>query len=125
MNPQSDSHRVPQSAAAEANLLAGWLPPETHPPALGGDVPARIEVAGAVFGVWVTPAGDYAISCDLTGAADWLRGPDGRVSLLLDAAGADGEHVFAGRLLPPPPSPRPAGVVVPLHRRRRRPPRAG
>ncbi len=119
MNPDDSADRLPSDAAAAANRDARLHPPA---PALGGGQPqpARIELAGAVLGFSVTPGGDLAISVDLTEAAEWLRAPEGTVSLLLTSLLAAGEQtVFAGRLLPPDPPPdpdaSPGRVVIPLY----------
>jgi len=111
---------------ADDNMSAQFIVPERHPPALGGDRPAGISLAGAVVSAWVTPDGDYMVSFDFTQAADRLRGDDGTVGLRVVVAGAEGGDVYAGRHLPPdPPEEDSGGVVVPMYGHDRRPPYAG
>ncbi len=125
MNPQDSTHRIPQPAATDANRDVRLHPPE-YAPELGEHVPARIELAGAFFQVWVTPAGDYEMSVDLTDAAPWLRGSDGTVSLRLSDRQ---EKLFAVHLQPPArpaePDDGPAGVILPMYRNGRRRPYPG
>ncbi len=98
----------------KANLAA-----VLHPPASADD-PAGIEVAGAVFSVWVTPDHELHMSVKLGGAAAWLRQADGTVPLLLtDEAGT----LLAADVRPSdPPSDEdtdlPRGEVISLERRR-------
>jgi len=113
MNPYDNASAMAAADnPADANRNAQWLPPAPHPPELGGDEPPRIEVAGAVVAIYVTDDGELAIDPDLSGAADWLRGPDGRVALRV---GGGQQPVFRARVLPSEPPPEPVvAPVVPL-----------
>jgi hypothetical protein len=110
MNPYDNASAIAAADnPADANRNAQWLPPGPRAPGLGGDKPPRIVVAGAVVAIYVTDEGELVIDPDLSGAADWLRGRDGRVALrLVDG----GKPVLRARVLPPEPPPDPAVAPV-------------
>ena len=68
-------------------------------------MPATIEIAGVLVGVWLDSAGEVQISADLRAAENWLRRPDGTVAVRAtteDAhgSGPDGSAPVRGRVYP-------------------------